>query len=132
MGKEIARNLFEFRYTGVIYFVGLDEGILFGRRIHKSLDEIDEPIDLAIILTPARTVPDILEQCGKKGITRAVIESGGFGEYGGKGDEWSQALKDTALRYGIRFIGPNCIGIMNAVQRIDDTFRHTPQHVPGG
>ena len=122
LGKEIARNLFEFRYTGVIHFVGLDEGILFGRRIHKSLDEIDEPIDLAIILTPARTVPDILEQCGKKGITRAVIESGGFGEYGGKGDEWSQALKDTALRYGIRFIGPNCIGIMNASNGLTTPF----------
>ncbi len=122
LGKEIARNLFEFRYTGVIHFVGLDEGILFGRRIHKSLDEIDGPIDLAIILTPARTVPDILEQCGKKGITRAVIESGGFGEYRGKGDEWSQALKDTALRYGIRFIGPNCIGIMNASNGLTTPF----------
>ncbi|MDA8408285.1 MAG: acetate--CoA ligase family protein [Deltaproteobacteria bacterium] len=122
LGKEIARNLFEFRYNGVIHFVGLDEGVLFGRRIHKSLDEINEPIDLAIILTPARTVPDILEQCGKKGITRAVIESGGFGEYGGTGDEWSRALQETASRYGIRFIGPNCIGIMNASNGLTTPF----------
>ncbi|MGO8822550.1 MAG: acetate--CoA ligase family protein [Desulfomonilaceae bacterium] len=122
LGKEIARNLFEFRYTGVIHFVGMDEGVLFGRRIHKSLDEIDEPIDLAIILTPARTVPDILEHCGKKGITRAVIESGGFGEYGGTGDEWSRALQDIASRYGIRFIGPNCIGIMNASNGLTTPF----------
>ncbi|MCX5873784.1 MAG: acetate--CoA ligase family protein [Deltaproteobacteria bacterium] len=130
LGKEIARNLFEFLYTGVIHLVGLDEGVLFGRKIHKTLDEIDEPIDLAVILTPARTVPDILEECGKKGITRAVIESGGFGEYGGKGSEWSQSLKRIAAQYGIRFIGPNCIGIMNASNglatpfpRLRNTFR---------
>ncbi|MFA6223616.1 MAG: acetate--CoA ligase family protein [Desulfomonilaceae bacterium] len=130
LGKEIARNLFEFRYTGVIHFVGLDEGVLFGRRIHKSLDEIDEPIDLAIILTPARTVPDLLEKCGKKGITRAIVESGGFGEFGGQGAELSGTLKEIAARYGIRFIGPNCIGIMNASNglttpfaRLHNTFR---------
>ena len=122
LGKEIARNLFEFRYNGVIHLVGIDEGILFGRRIHKSLDEIDEPIDLAIILTPARTVPEILEQCGKKGITRAVVESGGFGEFGGKGSEWSQSLRDIAARYGMRFIGPNCIGIINASNGLATPF----------
>ncbi|MGC8602364.1 MAG: acetate--CoA ligase family protein [Desulfomonilaceae bacterium] len=130
LGKEIARNLFEFRYNGVIHFVGLDDGVLFGRRIHKSLDEIDEPIDLAIILTPARTVPSILEQCGKKGITRAVIESGGFSEFGARGSELSQAIKEISSQYGIRFVGPNCIGIMNASNglttpfaRLNNTFR---------
>lgn len=122
LGKEIARNLFEFRYTGVIHFVGLDEGVLFGRRIHRSLDAINEPIDLAIILTPARTVPDILEECGKKGINRAVIESGGFGEFGGRGSEWSQSLKEIAARYGIRFVGPNCIGIINASNGLATPF----------
>lgn len=130
LGKEIARNLFEFRFNGEIHFVGLDEGVLFGRRIHKSLDEINEPIDLAIILTPAQTIPDLLEQCGKKGITRVIIESGGFREFGEKGVELSQSLMDIATRFGIRFIGPNCIGIMNASNglttpfaRLHNTFR---------
>ncbi|MGC8657751.1 MAG: acetate--CoA ligase family protein [Desulfomonilaceae bacterium] len=130
LGKEIARNLFEFSFNGEIHFVGLDEGVLFGRRIHKSLDEINEPIELAIILTPAQTVPDLLEQCGKKGITRAVIESGGFREFGANGIELSRRLMDIASQYGIRFIGPNCIGIINASNglatpfaRLNNTFR---------
>jgi acetate---CoA ligase (ADP-forming) len=114
LGKEIARNLFEFRYTGVIHLVGPHGGTMFGRRIHASLDEITEPIDLAVILTPAKTVPDILEQCGRKGIRRAVIESGGFGELDEEGKELGARLVAIATKYGMRFIGPNCIGIMNA------------------
>lgn len=114
LGKEIAGNLLEFKYTGEIHLVGVDGGILFGRRIHKSVGEIPDPIDLAIILTPAKTVPDILEQCGRKGIRRAIIETGGFGEYDQSGQSLGEKLKHTANRFGMRFIGPNCIGIMNA------------------
>ncbi|HMK35752.1 MAG TPA: acetate--CoA ligase family protein [Desulfomonilaceae bacterium] len=114
LGKEIARNLFEFRFTGVIHLVGTQGGIMFGRRIHTSLDEITEPVDLAVILTPARSIPDMLEQCGRKGIRRAIIESGGFGELDEEGKELGAALQRIARTYGMRFIGPNCIGIMNA------------------
>ncbi|MBM3298605.1 MAG: CoA-binding protein, partial [Deltaproteobacteria bacterium] len=113
LGKEIARNLFEFQYTGEIHLVGLDGGIMFGRRIHKSLDEISDPIDFAVILTPAATVPGILEQCGRKGIRRALIESGGFGEFDDQGQELGEELNNVAGKYEIRFIGPNCIGIIN-------------------
>lgn len=122
MGKEIARNLFEFGYNGVIHLVGTEEGVFFGRRIHQSLDEIDEAIDLAVVLTPARTVPNIVEQCGRKGIKRIVIESGGFGEFGDEGKELGEALKSIADTYGIRFIGPNCIGIMNASNGLSTPF----------
>ncbi len=114
LGKEIARNLFEFRFDGVIHLVGPHGGVLFGRRIHASLDDITEPIDLAIILTPARTVPAIMEQCGRKGIKRLIIESGGFGEYDDSGHDMGNVLKGIAKTYGIRFIGPNCIGLMNS------------------
>ena len=122
LGKEIARNLFEFRYTGVIHLVGKEGGILFGRKIHGSLDEIYDAVDLAIILTPARTVPEILEQCGARGIKRAVIESGGFGELGEDGRLLGQKLKEIAQKYEIRFIGPNCIGLMNAANGLTTPF----------
>jgi acetyltransferase len=114
LGKEIAGNLFEFRYTGVIHLMGPHGGTMFGRKIHTSLDEIPDPIDLAVILTPAKTVPEILEQCGRKGIKRAVIESGGFGELDEEGKNLGARLLEIARKYGMRFIGPNCIGIMNA------------------
>lgn len=122
LGKEIARNLFEFQYTGIIHLVGKEGGVLFGRRIHGSLDEIDDNIDLAIILTPARTVPDLLEQCGKRGIVRAVVESGGFGELGEEGKQLGEKLKEIAQRYDMRFVGPNCIGIMNAANGLTTPF----------
>lgn len=113
LGKEIARNLLEFQFNGIIHLVGLDGGIIFGRKIYRSIEEIEDPIDLAIILTPAKTVPAILEDCGKKGIPRAIIESGGFGEFSDAGKDLQAQLINIAKKYGMRFIGPNCIGLMN-------------------
>jgi acetate---CoA ligase (ADP-forming) len=132
LGKEIARNLFEFRFTGVIHLVGAHGGILFGRKIHPSLDEITEPIDLAVILTPAKTVPGIMEQCGRKGIRRVIIESGGFGEFGDMGREFGAQLKAIAQRYDMRFIGPNCIGIMNSSNGLATPFTTMENVFPRG
>ena len=132
LGKEIARNLFEFRYSGVIHFVGAHGGILFGRKIHASLDEISEPIDLAVILTPAKTVPGIMEQCGRKGIRRVIIESGGFGEFDDMGRQLGAQLKSIAERYDLRFIGPNCIGIMNSSNGMATPFTTMQNVFPRG
>lgn len=122
LGKEIARNLFEFQYTGEIRLVGREGGTIFGRKIHRSLDEISDPIDLAIILTPAKTVPGILDTCGRKGVQRAIIESGGFGEFDEGGRALGDRLKQIASQYGMRFIGPNCIGIINASNGLTAPF----------
>lgn len=122
LGKEIARNLFEFRYNGVIHLVGSQGGVLFGREIHESLDEIVGPIDLAVILTPAKTVPRIMEQCGKRGIRRVIIESGGFGEFDDQGKSLGAELRRIAEQYDIRFIGPNCIGIMSSANGLATPF----------
>ncbi len=122
LGKEIAGNFLEFGFTGILHFMGLEGGCIFGRKIHLSLDEIDEPIDLAVILTPAKTVPGLVEECGKKGIRRVVIESGGFGEYGESGLKLGEELVNIAKQYDIRFIGPNCIGIINFVNGLSTPF----------
>jgi len=122
LGKEIARNLLEFQFNGIIHLVGLDGGIIFGRKIHRTIEDIEDTIDLAIILTPAKTVPSILEACGKKGIRRAIIESGGFGEFSDDGRDLQAQLRDIAQRYGMRFIGPNCIGLINASNGLATPF----------
>ncbi len=122
LGKEIARNLLEFQFTGVIHLVGLDGGVFLGRVIHRSLEEVPDPVDLAIILTPASTIPAILAQCGKKGIRRVIIESGGFGEFSTRGTDLGRELQDLAKRHGIRFIGPNCIGLVNASNGLATPF----------
>ena len=113
LGRTIVHNLHEFNYEGIIYLVGPKGGTAYGRRIHKSVADIPDMVDLAVVLAPARVVPGILEECGQKGIRRVVIESAGFSEYGEEGRQVEQEVAAAAKRHGIRFIGPNCIGTIN-------------------
>jgi len=113
MARNIVTNLQEFAYDGIIYAVGPKGGKIFGRRIYKSVTDIPDQVDLAVILTPADTIPGILEECGQKGIKYIVIESAGFREYGDEGLDREKALVKVVEKYDIKFIGPNCIGVMN-------------------
>jgi acetate---CoA ligase (ADP-forming) len=113
LGKNIVLNCLSFGYEGEILPIGLREGVAFGQRIHPSLEAIDDRIDLVVILTPARTIPGILDQCGRKGVKHVVIESGGFSELGEGGKTLEGACREKARKYGIRFIGPNGIGVTN-------------------
>lgn len=122
LGRLIVGNLMEFKYTGIVHLVGREGGALYGRKIHASLDDIQDDVDLAVILTPAKTVPALMEECGRKGIRRVIIETGGFGEFDDDGRSLGDELKRIADKYGIRFIGPNCIGIMNAANGLCTPF----------
>jgi acetyltransferase len=113
LGKNIVQNCLSFGFSGEILSVGIKEGVVFGQRILSSVEELDRPVDLAVLLTPARTVPGILEACGRKGIRWAVIESGGFSELGAEGTAIEQACCEAARKHGMRFIGPNGIGVSN-------------------
>ena len=113
MAARIVANMIEFGFNGIIHQVGVKGGALFGRKIYRSVLEIDDPVDLAIILTPAVTIPDIMEECGKKGIKHVVIESAGFREHGEEGKVLEEKIVKTTKKYGMRFIGPNCIGTMD-------------------
>ena len=112
-GKTIVQNLLEFEFVGEIFSVGTREGVIFGQRIYQSIDRIDSRIDLAVILTPARTVPSLLVQCGRKGIKNVIIESGGFSEMGTEGVSLEATCLTVAKEHGIRFIGPNGLGVIN-------------------
>ncbi|MBF0118636.1 MAG: acetate--CoA ligase family protein [Desulfobacterales bacterium] len=113
LSRAIVRNLIEFDFKGIIYLVGPKGGVQFGRRIYRSVVDIPDRIDLAIILTPASTLPELMEQLGEKGVKHAVVESAGFREYGKEGKAIEEEMVNVAKRYGIRFIGPNCIGVIN-------------------
>jgi acetyltransferase len=130
LGRAIVKNLHEFAFDGIVYLVGPRGGVEFGRRIYKSVSDIPDQVDLAVILTPAPTVAAILEECGAKGIRRAVIESAGFGEYSAEGAKLEEEVKTVARKHGMRFIGPNGIGVMNfknglatPFTRFQDVFR---------
>jgi len=113
LGRNIISNLIEYQFNGRFYAVGPKGGVLFGQKIFPNLEAIDDRIDLAVILTPAMTVREILKQCGEKGIKRVVIESGGFREFAQDRARVEKEILELVAFYGIRFIGPNGIGTIN-------------------
>jgi len=113
LGRNIVANLITYGFNGIVYAVGPGGGAIETRRIYKAVGDIPDHVDLAVILTPARTVPGILEECGEKGIRWAVIETAGFREYTEEGRQLEEAIAKIAEHYGIRFVGPNCIGVIN-------------------
>lgn len=114
MTKFVVENLLEFRFKGKIFLVGRKPGFLFGRKIYTALGEIRESIDVAVILTPAHTISQMLEECGRKKIRWAVIETGGFGEFSEEGAQIGTELLRISKKWGIRIVGPNGLGLLNA------------------
>ena len=113
LARNIVENLFEFQFKGEIIPVGKKEGILFGRKVCTSIEDLQEGIDVAMILTPAPTVPGILESCGRKKIPWVIVETGGFSEYSEEGALLEKELLRIARKWGMRIVGPNGIGIIN-------------------
>lgn len=122
VGGRVFHNLIEHGFTGPVIPVNPRHERVLGRACFKSVLDIDSDPDLAVIATPARTVPEIIHQCGEKGIGAAVVLSAGFGETGEAGARLEAELTDAARRADIRFIGPNCLGIMRPVHGLNATF----------
>ncbi len=113
LARTVVENLCHFGYKGKLFAVGRRGGNVQGISIATSLDQVPDGLDLAVILTPAATVPDFMEACGRKGIRRVVIESGGFSEFSQEGRRLEQRLVEIAHRWDMRFVGPNCISVVN-------------------
>jgi acetyltransferase len=112
LGKNIIANSLELGFTGEIYPVGREPGKVHGLRIITDPRSLPTGIDLAVILVPARFVAETLEICGRKGIGQAIISTGGFREFNDQDNQAETDVVNVARRYGIRFIGPNCIGVI--------------------
>jgi acetyltransferase len=110
--NAIVSNLIGMGYGKEIYCIGKTRGSLFGLPVYGTLKEIDKKVDLIVIMVPAHQVPFVLRQAGEAGINRAVIITAGFNELGGEGDRLAKEIKEISDRYSIRFIGPNCQGIV--------------------
>lgn len=113
LARNIIINLSNFGYRGPLYAVGRQTGSILDVPIVTCLEELPDGIDLAVILTPAAAVPDLMEACGRKSIRRVVVESAGFGEFSAEGRRLEEQLKKVACQWGIRFVGPNCISVVN-------------------
>ena len=112
LAKNIISNSLEMDFKGAIHPVGREPGSVHGKKIITDPWSLPQGIELAVILVPAKFVAETLEICGKKGIFHAVISTGGFKEFKDQDNREEQDVVSVAKRYGIRFIGPNCIGVI--------------------
>ena len=115
LGATICRTLREFSsFNGQVYAVNRKGESVHGCEGFVSVTDIPGDVDLAVIITPADVVPPFVKQCGEKGIGHIIIESAGFSEGGERGREMQREISETARAYGIRIMGPNCLGVLNA------------------
>ncbi len=112
-GYLAIKSMIDDGYEGAIYPVNPREESLLGRRCSDSVLDIEGPVDLALITTPAQAVPAILVECGRKGVSGAVIVAGGFAELGRRGKKLQDLIVATALENNVRIIGPNTSGMIN-------------------
>ncbi|WP_328902785.1 GNAT family N-acetyltransferase [Streptomyces sp. NBC_00441] len=117
VGRTVLRNLLGAGFTGRVHAVNsalsADQGTIDGVPAHRSLGEIGEPVDLAVVAVPADRVPEAVADCGEHGVQGLVVLSAGYAEWGAEGRERQRELVRQARSYGMRIIGPNAFGIIN-------------------
>ena len=122
VGQIVFQNMLQGGYKGALYPVNAKSAQIQGQTAYPSISSIGKPVELAVIATPPQTVPGIIEECGIHGVKAAVIITAGFGETGTEGAALERLLLENARRYGIRLIGPNCLGIMRPSIGLNATF----------
>ncbi|MFQ5856073.1 MAG: acetate--CoA ligase family protein [Anaerolineae bacterium] len=113
LGHEILKNILDSGFQGPVYPINPKADTILDLPCHASVKELEAPPDLAVIIIPARFVPQAVKECGQKGVKGAVIISGGFSEAGPEGEALQQQVVEVAQGYGVRVVGPNCQGVNN-------------------
>jgi acetyltransferase len=122
VGKVVFENLLSGGFGGEIYAINPKRDEVQGRKAYPDLETLDQPVDLAIVATPASAVPAIVEECGTHGVKAMIILSAGFREVGSVGQALENKVRDLARSYGIRFLGPNCLGLIRPSIGLNATF----------
>ncbi|RLE80643.1 MAG: CoA-binding protein [Thermoprotei archaeon] len=121
IGRAVMENLLS-SFKGSIYPVNIKYDRVFGLKCYKSVKKIPGEVDLAVIAIPAKAVLKVLKECGEKGIRGAIVISAGFRETGEEGAALEKKLTDIAKKYGVKVIGPNCLGVYSAHTGLDTIF----------
>jgi len=122
VGQILMTNLTQSGFEGKVYPVNIRRKEIMGQKAYPRVGEIPDSIDLAIIATPAKTVPSIVEECGKAGIIGIIIISAGFREIGEEGRALEKQLTELKNQYNLRIIGPNCFGVIRPTIKLNGTF----------
>ncbi|MET0003152.1 MAG: CoA-binding protein [Candidatus Thiodiazotropha sp.] len=122
VGEVVFKNLISSGFKGDIYPINLKHDKVQGIKAYKSIEAINKPVELAVVATPAKTIPAIVQACGEHGVKSMIILSAGFRESGTAGRRLEDKIVELAKDYGMRFIGPNCLGLIRPDQGINITF----------
>jgi acetate---CoA ligase (ADP-forming) len=132
IGYQIVANLLRHGYEGVVYPVNPKAGSIHAVPAYASVADIPGEVDLAMVVVPKEHVLDVVDQCGAKGIKGLVVISAGFREVGGAGAERERELVDRVRRYGMRLVGPNCMGVMSTAPELKMNATFAPSMPPAG
>jgi acyl-CoA synthetase (NDP forming) len=113
LGHEVLKNIRDGGFKGPIYPINPKAESILSLRCFPGIRETPEPADLAVVIVPARMVPQTIQECGERGVCSAVIITGGFSEAGAEGEVLQRQTAEVARRLGVRVIGPNCQGVNN-------------------
>ncbi len=122
VGSVIFRNILDSGYKGRLYPINPKHESIHGIATYKSIEDIGARVELAVIATKPKTVPEIVEQCGRSGIRNIIIISAGFSESGHTGAALERKTMEIARSYGVRVLGPNCLGIIRPEIGLNATF----------
>ena len=120
IGYEIMDNILSYGFKGELYPINLKETEILGKKCYKTISDVPGEIDFAVISIPAKFVPEIFEECGKKGVKSAAVITSGFGEVGDH--ETENKLVEIAEKYNMPFIGPNIFGVVYAPTNLNASF----------
>jgi acetyltransferase len=122
VGRTILWNLISTPFGGTVYPVNPSRPSILGIKAYSSVKAIPEVVDLAVVVTPAGSIPGVIGECADIGVKGAIVISAGFKETGPKGAELERQVLEQARRGNMRIIGPNCLGVMNPITGINATF----------
>ena len=122
VGRTILWNLVSNPFGGTVFPINPKRPSVLGVKAYKHISEVPEQVDLAVIVTPAASVPGIVHDCGEEGVKAAIVISAGFKEIGAEGTELERQVLLEARRANMRIIGPNCLGVMSPLTGLNATF----------
>lgn len=122
VGRTVLWNLISNPFGGAVFPVNPTRPSVLGIKAYPNIGAVPDQVDLAVVVTPARTVPGIIGECVDAGVKGAIVISAGFKEIGAEGAELERQVLEQARRGKMRIIGPNCLGVMSTVTGLDATF----------
>jgi acetyl coenzyme A synthetase (ADP forming)-like protein len=132
IGYVILDSLIRDGFTGAVYPVNPKSEVVHSLRAYPSIGAVPEPVDLAVIVVPKELVTPVAEECGAAGVKGLVVISAGFREIGGEGVARERKLTAVARKYGMRMVGPNCMGVLNTDPSVAMNATFAPTAPPTG